>query len=167
MSLRNILFYVFGLLFCLTIQVLLLRNLIFLNYAFCFLYIGAILVLPPQLDKSAYLLIAFFSGIILDAFTNTLGLHGAATVLVAYLRSFVLERRMKQTGEELVSLTLRRLGIGPFISIFFPLVVIHSATLFLVEANSFNLIVYTLIRIAASSIYTMLGILLWQSFLKE
>lgn len=167
MSLRNILYYVFGLLFCLAVQVLLLRNLIFLNYAFCFLYIGAVLVLPPELDKSLYLLIAFFCGLLLDMFTNTLGLHASATVLVAYLRSFLLERQVRQTGEELVSLTLRRLGLVQFISIFFPLVFIHSAALFLIEANSFNLIVHTLIRIAASSVYTMLGILLWQSFARD
>ncbi len=167
MTLRNILFYVFGLLFCLVLQVLLLRNLIFFNYAFCFLYVGAILVLPPELDKSLYLLIAFGCGLLLDVFTNTLGLHAAATVLVAYLRSFLLERHMKQTGEEMVSLTLRRLGLVQFISIFFPLVLIHSAALFLIEAGSFNLILHTLIRIAASSVYTMLGILLWQSFMKD
>jgi len=167
MSLRNILFYVFGLLFCLAVQVLLLRNLIFLNYAFCFLYVGAVLVLPPELDKSLYLLIAFCCGLLLDVFTNTLGLHAAATVLVAYLRSFLLERHVKQTGEELMSLTLRRLGLVQFISVFFPLVFIHSAALFLIEANSFNLILHTLLRIGASSVYTMLGILLWQSFARD
>ncbi len=167
MSLRNILYYVFGLLFCLAVQVLLLRNLIFLNYAFCFLYVGAILVLPPELDKSLYLLVAFSCGLLLDVFTNTLGLHAAATVLVAYLRSFLLERHVRQTGEELMSLTLRRLGLVQFIAIFFPLVFIHSAALFLIEANSFNLILHTLIRIGASSVYTMLGILLWQSFARD
>lgn len=166
MSLRTALFYVFGLIFCLTLQVLLLRDMVFLNYAFCFLYIGAILTLPPETDKSLYLLIAFGTGILLDTFMNTLGLHAAATVLVAYLRSFWIERYERKTGEELVFLTLRRTGFLPFISIFFPLVVIHSAALFLIEINSFNLIIHTGIRIIASSLFTMLGILLWQSFLK-
>lgn len=167
MSLRSVLFYVFGLVFCLAIQILVLRNLVFFNYAFCFLYIGGVLVLPPDLDKTAYLLIAFVTGILLDMFMNTLGLHAAATVLVAYLRSFWLERHVRQTGEELVALTLRRVGFVPFISLFFPLVFIHSAALFLIEANTFSLILHTAIRIVASSLFTMLGILLWQSFVKE
>lgn len=166
MSLRSTLLYAFGLILCLAIQILLLRNLVFFDYAFCFLYIGAVLVLPPEIDKAFFLIIAFISGIVLDSFMNTLGLHAAATVLVAYLRGFLVARRERQTGEEIPVLTLRRIGFVSFFAIFFPLVLVHSAALFLIDTNSFVLIGYTLVRIAASSVFTMLGILLWQSFVK-
>lgn len=166
MSLRSALLYAFGLILCLAIQILLLRNLVFFDYAFCFLYIGAVLVLPPEMDKSIYLLLAFLTGLLLDTFMNTLGLHAAATVLVAYLRSFFVARQERRSGEEIPVLRLRKMGLFPFISLFFPLVLIHSAALFLIETNSFVLIWYTMIRIVASAIFTMLGILLWQSFVK-
>jgi hypothetical protein len=166
MSLRSTLLYAFGLIFCLTIQILFLRNLVFFDYAFCFLYVGAVLVLPPDIDRSLFLLIAFVTGIVLDVFMNTLGLHASATVLVAYLRAFLLSRQERRSGEEMPVLTLRKMGLVPFVTLFFPLVFIHSASLFLIETNSFVLIGFTLLRILASSLYTMLGILIWQSFVK-
>lgn len=166
MSLRVALFYAFGIFICLTLQVLLLRNLVLFNYAFCFLYVGAIMTLPPNLDRSLYLLLAFVVGLILDTFSNTPGLHAAASVLVAYLRDFWIRRYERKAGEELVFLTLRRIGLFPFINLFFPLIFVHSAALFLIEANSLNLILHTGIKILASSLYTMLAVLLWQSFLK-
>ncbi len=167
MSLRNALFYTFSLLFCLIVQILFLRDLVLFNYAFCFLYIGAILVLPPEMDKMLYLLIAFLTGIVLDMFMNTLGLHASATVAVAYARSFVIDRQARLSGEELVTLSLRRVGFVVFTRVVFPLVLLHSTMLFLIEANSLNLILYTVIRIVASSVFTMTGILIWQSFVKQ
>lgn len=166
MSLRSVLQYTFGVIVCLAIQILLLRNLVFFDYAFCFLYIGAVLVLPPELDKSILLLIGFVVGITVDVFMNTLGLHAAATTLVVYLRSFLVARLERTAGEPIAFFTLRRMGLGSFVSLFFPLVIIHCATLFLIETNSLVLILHTLVRIIASSIFTMLGILLWQSFVK-
>lgn len=166
MSLRSVLQYTFGVIICLAIQILLLRNLVFFDYAFCFLYVGAVLVLPPELDKSLLLLIGFLVGITVDVFMNTLGLHAAATTLVVYLRSFLVARLERSGGEPIVFFSLRKMGFGPFVYLFFPLVFIHSASLFLIDTNSLVLILHTVVRIVASSIFTMLGILLWQSFVK-
>lgn len=166
MTTRIALSYAFGLIFCILLQIMFLRNLVFFNYAFCFLYIGAVLTLPPAMDNSLYLLIAFVVGILIDTFMNTLGLNAAATVLVAFFRSSWIRRYERRAGEDFVFLSLRRIGLLPFINLFFPLILLHSAALFLIEANSLNLFVHTIIKILASSVYTLVAVLLWQSFSK-
>ena len=72
------------------LQILLLRNLVLFNTAFCFLYIGFLLFLPIQMPKVMLLLLAFVSGITVDIFYDTIGINAAAALLLAYLRPYVL-----------------------------------------------------------------------------
>ncbi len=164
MNLREVLYYVAGFVVCMSIQLLLLRNVALLGYGFCFLYIGAILVLPPETDKTLYLLIAFAAGILVDTFMNTLGLHAGATVLVAYSRSFWFRYQVLAKGEEVTTLTLHRMGFVRFVQFIFPLILLHHSALFLIEMNSFTLLAQTAVRILASTGLTTFTVLLWQSF---
>ena len=72
-----ILFFVYVLL-----QVLLLRNLVLFNSAFCFLYIAFILLLPIEWNSLVLMVIGFFLGFTIDIFYDSMGLHAMATVVV-------------------------------------------------------------------------------------
>ena len=64
------------------------------------LYYLFILWLPFRTPRIALLLIAFFYGLILDAFLHTPGLHAAACTLIAYLRPFIISLLLpKEVGE--------------------------------------------------------------------
>ena len=83
MTLREIIVLATLFLLYLSLQILIVRNLVLFDYGFCFLYVACILLMPAEINQTALLLLAFLTGVIVDTFYNTLGIHAAATVLMA------------------------------------------------------------------------------------
>ncbi len=168
MTIREILNYVFLFALYVVVQILIVRNLVLFDYAFCFIYITAILLLPYELSMTAYLLIAFGTGIVIDTFYNTLGIHAAASVLMAYCRPAVTRVSIDQPGQESrVDLTLQEMGTSAFFRYVLTMALIHHAALFFIEASSLTLIVPTLIRTVASAVLTAVSIVLIQFFTRN
>lgn len=168
MTLREISSTILLFVFYLTLQILIVRNLVLFDYGFCFLYVACILLLPNELSQTVVLLIAFATGVIVDTFYNTLGMHAAATVLMAYVRPLVVRVQMAQRIQEArVMFTLRELGFAEFFRYVIVLVFIHHSALFLIEAGSFNLLVPSLFRIGASALFTTLSIVMIQFFTRN
>lgn len=65
-----------------------------------FIYVLFILMIPFETAPWAVLILGFISGIAMDAFENTLGMHASASVLMAYLRRPVLDRIAPRDGYE-------------------------------------------------------------------
>ncbi|PWJ56638.1 rod shape-determining protein MreD [Dyadobacter jejuensis] len=151
----------------LVLQILFMRNLVLFNYAFSFVYIGIILLLPIETDRLYLLLIGFLVGILVDVFSNTLGMHAAATVLVAYLRPFLLHYQMESKGDDRLEIGIRSQGFFSFTGYMLPLIFIHSAVLFLLEINDVGMILYSLVRIVASTALTFVFILILELFSKR
>src|SRR5581483_10393034 len=82
----NILRFIFLILF----QVLVLNNIQLGGYINPYGYVLFILLLPVETPKWLLLLLSFSIGISLDMFSNTMGLHAAACVFMAYCRPRVL-----------------------------------------------------------------------------
>jgi hypothetical protein len=153
-----ILFFVYVL-----VQVLLLRNLVLFNSAFCFLYIAFILLLPIELNSLVLMLIGFVLGFTIDIFYDSMGLHALATVFVAYVRNYWLATITPQGGYDAgSSVTVMANGLQWFLVYSLPLVFLHHLTLFFVEASGFALFWYTMLKIVASLLFTMATIILLQ-----
>ena len=153
-----ILFFVYVL-----VQVVLLRNLVLLNSAFCFLYIAFILLLPIELNTLALMVIGFVMGFAIDIFYDSMGLHAMATVLVAYLRNYWMATITPQGGYDSgSSATISSNGLQWFIVYALPLVFLHHLVLFFVEASGFELFWYTMLKIVASLMFTMTVVILLQ-----
>jgi hypothetical protein len=60
------------------------------RFVFPYLYFLFILWLPFSVSKMWLLVIGFFTGLILDYFMMTPGLHAAACALIAYIRPFII-----------------------------------------------------------------------------
>lgn len=152
----------------LVLQILLVRNLVLFDYAFCFIYIACILLLPNETSLTWLLIIAFVTGIIVDTFYNTLGMHAAATVLMAYCRPLIVRAQIDVPGlESRIEFSLKELGPGAFFRYVFVLAFIHHTALFFIEASSLALIIPTLIRVAASTLFTTVSIVLIQFFTRH
>lgn len=83
-------------------QVLILKNInIYPPYVQVFIYPLFILLLPMKTPHWALLLLGFLMGISVDMFYNTLGLHAAAGVLIAYARKFVTQVLEPRGGYEI------------------------------------------------------------------
>lgn len=168
MTLREILSTLLLFVLYLALQILLARNIVLFDYAFCFVYIACILLLPNEISLTWLLLIAFATGVIVDTFYNTLGMHAAATVLMAYCRPVVVRSQIDVPGlESRVSFSLQELGTGAFFRYVLVLALIHHTALFFIEASSLSLVIPTLIRIAVSTVLTTVSIVLIQFFTRN
>ena len=164
MSLREAIQYSLMVILYLLLQIFFMRNMVLFNYAFCFIYIAGILILPAEISRMYLLFIGFAVGFTVDIFSNTFGIHAAATVLIAYLRPFLIHYQMESKGAERADIGIRSQGIGAFLAYILPLIFIHHAMLFLLEINNFGMILHTLLRIAASTLFTLLMVVLLELF---
>ena len=167
MSLREAIQYTFMILLYLFLQIIFMRNLVLFNYAFCFIYVAGILLLPADTNRMYLLLIGFATGFTVDVFSNTFGMHAAATVLIAYLRPFLIQYQMDAKGSERAEIGIRSQGFGSFLGYIFRLILLHHTVLFLMEINSFDMILFTLLRVAASSLLTVILIVILELFSKR
>ncbi|GAB2574029.1 hypothetical protein [Spirosoma areae] len=168
MTFREILSTTVLFLLYLVLQILLVRNLVLFDYAFCFIYIACILLLPNETSMTWLLLLAFITGIIVDTFYNTLGMHAAATILMAYCRPLVVRSQIDVPGlETRIEFSLQELGAGAFFRYVFILTLVHHTALFFIEASSLTLLIPTLIRVGASTVFTTVSIVLLQFFTRN
>lgn len=168
MTLREILSTILVFVLYLALQILLVRNIVLFDYAFCFVYIACILLLPNETSLTWLLLIGFATGLVVDTFYNTLGMHAAATVLMAYCRPLVVRAQIDVPGmESRIEFTLKELGVGVFFRYVFVLALIHHTALLFIEASSISLLIPTLIRVGASTLFTTVTIVLIQFFTRN
>ena len=146
-------------------QVLLFKRLVVFNSGFCFVYVGFILLLPNETNIMALMLVAFLLGFSIDIFYDSLGLHALALVTVAYLRNYWLSAITPQGGyDSNMSPSMTLNGLQWFLVYTLPLVFVHHAVLFFVEAGGFGLFWFTMLKIIASLFFTT-GILLMLQYL--
>jgi rod shape-determining protein MreD len=143
------------------LQVMVLNKMNLSGYINPYAYLLFILLLPVNINRSVLLILAFLTGLTIDVFGNTLGLHAAATVLLAFLRPGVINlffSNIEFTGEDEPGLPI--IGIGGFFRYTLVLVFIHHAFLFFLEVFSLSNFVDTLYRIIFSTLVTTLVIMI-------
>jgi hypothetical protein len=145
------------------LQILLLRNLVLFNTAFCFLYIGFLLFLPIQMPKAMLLLLAFVCGITVDIFYDTIGINAAAAVLLAYLRPYVLlVLTPRDDYEKSDSVNVHVMGWRWFMVYSLFLIFVHHLALFFLELGSFREAGFTLVKVLVSTFFTFLVLVIIQ-----
>jgi rod shape-determining protein MreD len=125
-----------------------------------YVYVLFILLLPVQFNKSALLFLAFLTGLTIDFFGNTLGLHAASTVLLAYARPGILRlffKNLEFFADEEPSIS--KLKLGGFLKYTLVLVLIHHTALFFLEVFSFHGFLSTISRIGLSTLISTLMIM--------
>lgn len=145
------------------LQVLILNNIQFSGYLNPFLYILFIILLPFEVPAWSVLVISFLLGLTIDTFTNTLGLHAAASVFMGFVRPYVLKILSPRDGYE--PGTLPRVwyfGLPWFLKYSVALVFSHHFVLFFLEVFSFEDFFSTVFRIIASSVFTIVLVVLSQ-----
>ena len=147
----------------LLIQVLLLNNIHFLGYINPYVYIIFILLMPFETPRAMLLIMAFAIGISVDFFSNSLGMHAAATVFAAYFRpgvmSLITSRKEYEPG---VEPSIVDLGFQWFFMYALILVGLHHLVLFLLEVFRFSDFFSTLGHSILNTLVTVLFIILSQ-----
>ncbi len=140
----------------LLVQVMLFKQVVFFDTAFCFLYVAFILLLPIETNPLVLMLVGFLLGFSIDIFYDSLGLHAMSLVLVAYLRNYLLSTITPQGGYDAgEGPTLASNGLQWFLVYTIPLVFMHHAVLFFVEAGGFGTFWFTMQKIVTSLLFTV------------
>ncbi len=153
----------FGLIFILLIllQVLLFNNIQFSGYVNPYVYIMFILLLPIEIPAWLLLIISFFTGLIIDLFAGTPGMHTSATVLAGFVRPFILRIISPRDGYEPgADPSILIYGFKWFLIYTSIIVIIHHTALFYLEVFRFTDFLRTLLRVLLSSLFSITFIVL-------
>jgi hypothetical protein len=126
-----------------------------------YIYFLFLLWLPFGISRIGLLITGFITGMALDFFTMTPGLHAAACVLLAYGRPFVINILTPKDSSEFNyrEPSPRALGWTPYLVYIFVLTLLHHGYLTLLEWLSFGTFLQFLIKIVATTAISMLLII--------
>lgn len=145
------------------VQVWFFRNLVLFDVAFCLMYVGFLLLLPIELGTLLLMVIGFATGLVIDTFYDSLGIHAAACVLIMYVRRKWLNLLTPQGGFDPGAVPDVYLqGLQWFSLYALPLIFIHHAVVFFIEAAGLGLFGFTVWKIFLSTLYSFLVIVLIQ-----
>jgi hypothetical protein len=144
-------------------QILLAQNFVLYNRAFCFIYVGFLLLLPLGISRNNLLLLGFFTGFIIDLFYNSLGTHMAALTFIAFLRPIWLNAITPRGGYENVeSPAIKDLSLSWFLAYSLPLLFLHLCVVFFIEAGGFHMFIYVISKVLLSTLLTVLVLVILQ-----
>ncbi|MDX2415091.1 MAG: hypothetical protein QNK33_07860 [Bacteroidales bacterium] len=162
--LNDILKYTGIFILLLLIQILVMDNIGFSGYVNPYVYILFIILLPFDMPPWLTLIIAFFTGLSIDLFEATPGLHTSATVFAGFVRPYILTLIAPREGYEKNDVPgIGLSGFRWFLLYTALIVLIHHFALFYIEVFRFSHFFQTLGRVIVSSGFSILFIVIIQS----
>lgn len=143
-------------------QVLVLNQVQLGGYLNPFIYVLFILLLPLGTPRYLLLILAFLIGLAVDVFSNSLGIHAAATVFIAFIRPFVIRSISNREEDRNDYPGLRQNKFSWFLSYVAIMVFSHHFILFFLEYFTFSHFFLTFLRIFLSSLFSIFVIVLSQ-----
>lgn len=144
------------------IQVLIFNQVQFSGFFNPYIYVLFVILLPHSTPRYAMLILAFLLGLVIDIFSNSLGVHSAATVFVAYVRPLVIRIISPREDDRSDYPGLNQNKLSWFINYVFIIVFLHHAMLFYLEVYTFANFFNTLYRVILSSLFSIIVIVLSQ-----
>ena len=142
-------------------QVLVINYIRLGGYVHPYIYLIFVMLLPISIPNWLLLLLGFGSGLAIDLFMGTLGMHAGATTLMAFCRPGII--RLVSGGmkfENAKEPNIEQMGFPWFFRYTLCMVMVHNFTLFMLEGFTFKLIGQALLRILLSVPSSMFLILL-------
>ena len=141
------------------LQIPLLHKFILFDVAFSFFYLGFLLFFPLGQNPILRLMAGFLTGLFIDLFSNTPGLHASVCTFIMLFRDtwlrFILEYEEGALDMNIYILKMR--GVWLYV---LPLIFIHHLMIFWINYGSWMGLFLTFDRILASTIFSFLSILL-------
>ncbi len=118
-----------------------------------YIYYLFILWLPFSTPRFWLLFIGFLTGLSLDYFTQTPGLHAAACVLIAYIRPFIINILLPKDTSEFTyrEPSPRTMGWAPYAVYVLVLTLFHHGYMLFLEWLSFGSLLTFLIKVVATT----------------
>lgn len=143
--------------FYILLQVLVLDNVLFYGFINPYLYVLFLITLPPTFSRSAFLLVGFLMGLMIDIFSGTPGCHASACVFLCYLIPYLQNLfGPRNDHSSNVMPSFKTYGSGAFMQYAVVAVVIHHFCFLMVEHASLSDILWVLLKTLCSSVFTLL-----------
>lgn len=143
-------------------QVLIFNQVQFSGFVNPYVYVLFILLLPQSSPRYVLLILAFIIGLTIDIFSNTLGIHAAASVFIGYLRPLVIRVISNREEDRSEYPGLHQNKFRWFVYYVSIMVVLHHSFLFYIEVFTLANFFSTLYRVFLSSVFSIFVIVLSQ-----
>lgn len=154
------------LLILLAAQILIFNNIQISGFVNPYIYVLFILSLPFGTTTAVAMVLGFIVGLVIDIFCNTIGMHAAACVAMAYARGHVLRLMAQREEYKFDNLpTARSYGKRWYLIYSLSLVAVHHIVLFFAEQFDTLFFGPTLLRLLLSIVATMILVYLIQFLL--
>lgn len=121
------------------VQILILNYVHLFGFLNPYLYLMALLLLPFNMPKSLQYVIAFATGLIIDIFSMSYGIHASASTLIIFLRPFFLRMLDGNRATELGNAPLPGIkSLSWIVTYTAVLVFIHHFTVTMLEVFTFQ-----------------------------
>ncbi|KXX68559.1 hypothetical protein [Flammeovirga sp. SJP92] len=143
------------------VQVLFFRNLTFFDgNVMVFPYVAFLVLLPFGAMNMSILLVAFCMGFVVDIFYDSIGIHTASCVFLAFTRTQIMKWTAPTGGYELSEIpTINQMGFGTFLVFVIPQILLHHITLFMIEAGNMSFMPKAILRGVLSTFATLVIVL--------
>lgn len=143
-----------------TTQVVVFNNICLFNVAIPIIFIYFIIRLPLSININIVMTIAFITGLIIDIFSDTQGVHALSCTLTSFVKRNIL--RLYITRDDDITdgeVTIRTIGFVVYFKYLLTIVLLYCTLVFCIEAFTFFNILQLFLRIICSTILSFLLIL--------
>jgi rod shape-determining protein MreD len=145
------------------IQILIMNKLNFYGFLNPDVYLIFILLLPFETAGWLLLLLAFLSGLTIDLFSGTLGLHAASSVFAAFVRPGIIRLVGEKPEYDITTQPrLQQMGLKWFMAYALLMIFAHQLFMNILDVFSFGEFWQTLLRVIVSTLFTFLFVMLFE-----
>lgn len=137
------------------VQGLVLNHINFLGYINPYIYILFIILYPVKNNRSLFILLSFLLGLSVDIFSDSGGVHAAASVTIAFLRPGFLKSVFGALYEH-QTIKFSNIDFAPKLSYIALVTIVHHFILFTLEIFSLSKIILVAQKTLFSSIFTII-----------
>lgn len=142
-------------------QILIFSNLNFSSFINPYIFPLFILLLPFETPRWLLMLLGFSSGLALDMFLNSTGMHAAAGLLIGYLRPFLISIITPKGTEFEITPNIYAQGVTWFAIYLGVAAAVYLGFYFVIEAATFYNFFFLLVKIILSVIFSVMFMLIF------
>ena len=149
------------------IQVFVLNKIIFFSFLVLSPLIFILLLYSYKKDSVENLLVAFFLGLLVDIFNDSLGVYSMASIIIVYFRNlWVLKIIGEEKTDELDEISVHELGNIQYFIFSFPILLVYFSLLVIFESSSIFILDNVLFILFSSSLNYLFMLLFQYLFLE-
>lgn len=150
----NVLKSLLWLLVAIVCQVLIFDHLSFYG-GIVLIYAVVLIKLPVEVHRVAQIFLGFLTGVLVDIFSNTPGMHALTATTLMFMRDPILHLYVSDPEYKAGSVSMTRIGLSTFFRYALTMVLLHSTMLYLIEAFSLFNPMILLSKILNSTVLTL------------